>query len=98
YNRCPMARGLELSPAVQDGIAAAAIALRNVSMTFGGAQAIQALQDITLAIQPGELVSLIGPSGCGKSTLLRLIGDLLAPTSGSISVNAKSPRQARMSR
>jgi len=43
-------------------------------------------------------VSLIGPSGCGKSTLLRLIGDLLPPSSGSIQVNGKTPRRARLSR
>jgi NitT/TauT family transport system ATP-binding protein len=57
-----------------------------------------ALQDIDLTIEPGEFVSLIGPSGCGKSTLLRLIGDLTAPTSGSIVVNGKPARQARLDR
>jgi NitT/TauT family transport system ATP-binding protein len=56
------------------------------------------LHNVELEIRPGELVSLIGPSGCGKSTLLRLIGDLLAPTEGSIRVNGKPPRQARLSR
>jgi NitT/TauT family transport system ATP-binding protein len=40
-------------------------------------------------------VSLIGPSGCGKSTLLRIIGDLIEPTSGTVSVNGKPARQAR---
>jgi NitT/TauT family transport system ATP-binding protein len=59
---------------------------------------VRALQDIDLDVRPGEFVSLIGPSGCGKSTLLRVIGDLLAPTSGTISVNGKTPRQARLSR
>jgi NitT/TauT family transport system ATP-binding protein len=93
-----MASGLELSQSIGERTGAPAIALHNVSMTFGGAQAIHALQDVSLAIGPGELVSLIGPSGCGKSTLLRLIGDLLAPTGGSISINGKSPRQARLSR
>ena len=41
-------------------------------------------------------ISLIGPSGCGKTTLLRLIGDLLTPTSGELTVNGKSAHQARM--
>src|SRR5207247_3431059 len=45
-----------------------------------------------------EFVSLIGPSGCGKSTLLRLIGDLTAPTTGSITINGKPARQARLDR
>ncbi len=57
-----------------------------------------ALEGIDLAIQPGEFVSLIGPSGCGKSTLLRVIGDLTAPSSGSVTVNGKSARQARQDR
>jgi NitT/TauT family transport system ATP-binding protein len=59
---------------------------------------VHALQDVTLEIGQRELVSLIGPSGCGKSTLLRLIGDLLTPTSGTLLVNGKSPRQARLNR
>jgi NitT/TauT family transport system ATP-binding protein len=78
-------------------MAGAAVALRGVSMVFG-AGAVRALQSVDLDVRPGEFVSLIGPSGCGKSTLLRLIGDLLTPTAGSISVNGKSPRQARLSR
>ena len=59
---------------------------------------VRALQDLTLEIGPREFVSLIGPSGCGKSTLLRLIGDLLSPTVGTIRVNGKTPRQARLAR
>jgi NitT/TauT family transport system ATP-binding protein len=35
-----------------------------------GAQAFDAVQDITLHVEPGEFVCLLGPSGCGKSTLL----------------------------
>src|SRR5207244_6698504 len=76
-------------------------ALQDVSMTFGsgdGGQLVRALQHIDLEIRSGEFVSLIGPSGCGKSTLLKLLGDLLAPTSGTITVNGKTPRQARLSR
>jgi NitT/TauT family transport system ATP-binding protein len=78
-----------------------AISITGVSMVFGqpgSAQVVRALQDVSLAVGHRELVSLIGPSGCGKSTLLRLIGDLLTPTSGTLLVNGKSPRQARLAR
>jgi len=57
--------------------------------------AVTALQDIDLELAPREFVSLIGPSGCGKSTLLRVIGDLIEPTHGSVTINGKSARQAR---
>jgi NitT/TauT family transport system ATP-binding protein len=70
-----------------------------VSKTFGSAGgATVALQDIDLAVQPGEFVSLIGPSGCGKSTLLRIVGDLVSVTSGSVQVNGKPAHQARLDR
>ncbi len=45
-----------------------------------------------------EVRSLLGPSGCGKSTLLRLIGDLLQPSAGRLSVRGKSAAQARRDR
>jgi NitT/TauT family transport system ATP-binding protein len=73
------------------------VSMRNVTKTFG-AGAVTALQSIGLDVRPGELVSLIGPSGCGKSTLLRIIGDLVAPTSGEVVVNGKTARQARLDR
>ena len=57
-----------------------------------------ALSGIDLTIGRGEFVSLIGPSGCGKSTLLRLIGDLTAPTAGSVEVNGKPAHAARLGR
>jgi NitT/TauT family transport system ATP-binding protein len=96
-----MTSELEAMHAVEPGASRAAISLHDVSMTFGAAktgQSVRALQTVSLDIRAGELVSLIGPSGCGKSTLLRLMGDLLAPTSGSISVNGRTPREARLSR
>ena len=59
---------------------------------------VHALQDIDLNIKEGEFVSFIGPSGCGKTTLLRVLADLDKPTSGEVTVNGVSPRDARMAR
>jgi NitT/TauT family transport system ATP-binding protein len=81
------------------GHADAAVRLERVTMDFrvpGGS--MTALQDIDLAITPGEFVSLIGPSGCGKSTLLRIVGDLIRPTSGRVTVNGKPSEEARLAR
>ena len=64
----------------------------------GGQAVTTALQGIDLDIRRGEFVSLIGPSGCGKSTLLRVIGDLIEPTTGSVTVNGKPAPQARRDR
>jgi len=57
---------------------------------------VTALEQVSLRVGAGEFVSLIGPSGCGKSTLLRLIADLDAPSSGTVSVFGKTARQARL--
>ena len=57
---------------------------------------VHALSDINLKVEPGDFVSLIGPSGCGKTTLLRVIADLEKPTSGTITIEGKSPHQARL--
>jgi NitT/TauT family transport system ATP-binding protein len=76
---------------------AAVVSLADVSKEFGRGDVV-ALRGIDLEVKPGEFVSLIGPSGCGKSTLLRIIGDLIAPTSGRVVVNGKSAHQARLDR
>jgi NitT/TauT family transport system ATP-binding protein len=76
------------------------VSIRAVSKAFvtGGGGRTVALERIDLDIARGEFVSLIGPSGCGKSTLLRVIGDLTGPSDGSVTVNAKLARQARLDR
>lgn len=44
------------------------------------------LEDVSLALPEGEITCLLGPSGCGKSTLLRILGGLILPDGGSVSV------------
>ncbi|KFC67391.1 Pyrimidine ABC transporter, ATP-binding protein [Devosia sp. LC5] len=66
----------------------AALMFDAVSMTFP--DGTQALDTVTLAIQPGEFVSIVGPSGCGKSTLLKLASGLESHTSGDIWVDRDS--------
>ena len=55
---------------------------------LGGEQVI-AVNDVSLAISPGQLVVLLGPSGCGKTTLLRCIAGLEHPDAGRIEINGK---------
>ena len=49
-----------------------------------GGKPVQALDNVTLKVQPGEFVSLVGASGCGKSTLLNLVAGLDRPTAGTV--------------
>ena len=72
------------------------IQLENASLVYDPATPV--LEGITLAVQRGELVSLLGPSGCGKSSLLRLITGLVEPSSsGKVSVDGQPARRFRQS-
>jgi NitT/TauT family transport system ATP-binding protein len=79
--------------------AGTAVACRDVSMRFiTERRTVTALEDVSFSVESGGFMSLLGPSGCGKSTLLRLVADLLAPTSGTITVLGRTPREARLDR
>jgi NitT/TauT family transport system ATP-binding protein len=51
-----------------------------------GGSSVVAIEDLSLAVNPGEFVCLIGASGCGKSTLLHILAGLDAPTAGGVEV------------
>ena len=76
----------------------AAVVVSGVHKVFNvdSADEVTALSGIDLTIGAGEFVSLIGPSGCGKSTLLRLVGDLLTPSVGEVTVFGKPAHAARL--
>ena len=71
------------------------IEIKNLSKTFGDHQV---LNDISLSINKGEIVSILGSSGSGKSTLLRCINLLEEPTSGDITIDGESAIQNQISK
>lgn len=54
---------------------------------------VVALNDLSLALRPGEIVALLGPNGAGKSTAVKLLMGLSAPSSGSVQIFGADPRQ-----
>lgn len=73
--------------------AVARLEFRHVAKTFparrGHSKPVLAVQDVTLSVRHGEVVSLIGPSGCGKSTLLNLAAGLDKPSAGTVLLDGK---------
>ena len=60
------------------------IEAREICKSFGN---LEVLKGISVSIKKGEIVAIIGPSGAGKTTLLQIIGTLLKPSSGTVSIN-----------
>ena len=76
--------------------AAPALSFEDVTCVFSSAdnphQRYTAVANTTLAVEPGEFVSVVGPTGCGKSTLLNVAAGLLQPSSGEIKVFGEALR------
>ena len=64
--------------------------LENITKRYKSATALDGL---SLALRPGEVVALLGPNGAGKSTAVRLMLGLASPTSGTVSIFGSDPRQ-----
>jgi len=67
----------------------------NLNKSYFLGETIYAVNDVSLAIQPGEFIVIVGPSGCGKTTLLSLLGGLDRPNSGEILL--RGTRYSRLS-
>ncbi|MEV0234962.1 ABC transporter ATP-binding protein [Nonomuraea sp. NPDC050786] len=68
-----------------------AIVFDHVSKHYGD---VLAVDDLSLAIEPGKTVALLGPNGAGKSTSINLLLGLLKPTRGTVSIHGRTPDQA----
>lgn len=64
------------------------VTLDSICKSFGS---LQILKEITLSIHQGEITSIVGPSGAGKTTLLQIIGTLLKPDEGELSIDGVNP-------
>ena len=67
------------------------ITIENLGLAFGQEQIYDRL---SFDVRAGEFICILGPSGCGQSTLLRIIGGLLDPNIGRVTVDGRAPRDA----
>jgi putative ABC transport system ATP-binding protein len=66
------------------------IVAEDVCVRYGtGGAGVLALEGVSLAVRPGEIIMILGPSGSGKTTLLQILGVLVRPTSGTVLVNGR---------
>ncbi len=76
-------------------VAAPVLELDRVSKLYPGSPPVRALDDVSLAVAPGDLTAIVGPSGSGKTTMLHLMGTLDKPTSGTVRVTGIDVAQMR---
>jgi putative ABC transport system ATP-binding protein len=71
--------------------ASATLVLTSVSRRFGeGSRAVDAVRDATITVTAGEVVAIMGPSGSGKTTVLSIMGGLLTPDAGEVTIAGRN--------
>ena len=66
------------------------IRIESMRKVYGaGDTAVEALKDVNMQVNPGEVVGLVGPSGSGKSTLLKSLGAVIEPTAGTMTLGSE---------
>lgn len=82
------------SPEEPSAAPPAILQVERLSKSFDtdGPGEIRVLEEISFAARRGELICILGRSGCGKSTLLKILAGFLAPSTGSVKLNGRSPK------
>lgn len=75
------------------GSASQPVTITHLDHHFGNG--LHAVSDVSIALEPGEFLSIVGPSGCGKTTVLNLLAGLIPVSGGEISIFGSPPREGR---
>jgi NitT/TauT family transport system ATP-binding protein len=92
----PSRAGMTSSPAPDAPPGGTGVSIDEVGMAFDSGEVVtEAISSVSGRIADGRFVSVIGPSGCGKSTLLDIVGGLLPPTRGRVTIAGEEVRGPR---